>query len=97
MCSVASDSWLSTICCDAKECQNTNLLLTTYLCKGLFIIVVLMMMMEIIMNPMSVPKSTAHLDFNVARSYVSAMNRAVAIEFNVCQKVIYRLYFTGYS
>jgi hypothetical protein len=97
MCSVASDSWLSTICCDAKECQNTNLLHTTFLCKGLFIIVVLMMMMEIIMNPMSVPKTTARLDFNVVRLDVSPMNRAVATEFIACQKVIYRLYFTDIS
>jgi hypothetical protein len=61
MCSVASDSWVCTVCCDAKECQNTNSLHTAILCKGLPIIVVMMMMMEIIMNPMSVPKITAIL------------------------------------
>jgi hypothetical protein len=82
---------------DAKECQNTNLLHTTILCKGLFSIVVMMMMMEIIMNPMSVPKSTATLSFNVTGPDVSAMNRPVANEFNACQKVIYRLYFTDFT
>jgi len=97
ICSVANDSWLSTICYDAKECQNTDLLHTTYLCKGLFSIVVLMMMMEIVMNPMSVPKSTAHLDFSVTRPDVSAMNRPVANEAIPCQKVIYRLHFIGFS
>jgi hypothetical protein len=61
MCSVASDSWLCTVCCEAKEWQNTNSLHTAYLCKGLPIIVVMMMMMEIIMNPMSVPKITENL------------------------------------
>jgi hypothetical protein len=40
----------------------------------------MMMMMEIIMNPMSVPKSAAHLGFVVSRNDVSAMNRAVATE-----------------
>jgi hypothetical protein len=53
--------------------------------------------MEIIMNPTSVPKSTAHLDFDVCRKDVSAMNRAVATEFIACQKVIYRLYCTGFT
>jgi hypothetical protein len=47
-----------------------------------------MMMMEIIMNPMSVPKSTAHLGFDDSRVDVSAMNRAVASELNACQQVI---------
>jgi hypothetical protein len=44
----------------------------------------MMMMMEIIMNPTSVPNSTAHLDFIVTRLYVSAMNRAVEMEFRAC-------------
>jgi hypothetical protein len=65
ICSVASDSWVCTVCCDAKESQNRNLLHTKFLCKGLFIIVVMIMMMEIMMNPMSVPKSIAHLDLVV--------------------------------
>jgi len=97
MCSVASDSSVSTIDCDGKECQNTNLLHTTFLCKGLFITVVMMMMMEIIMNPMSVPKSTAQLGFSVTRKDVSAMNRAVATELIACQKVMCRLYYTGFT
>jgi len=95
MCSVTSDSWVCTICCNAKECQNTNLLHTRVLCRGLYIIVVMMMMMEIIMNPMSVPKSAAHLGFVVSRNDVSAMNRAVATESIACQKVICRLNYTG--
>jgi len=49
------------------------------------------------MNPTSVPKIRAHLDFSVLRAYVSAMNRAVATEFNACQKVKYRLHFIGFS
>jgi hypothetical protein len=48
----------------------------------------MMMMMEIMMNPMSVPKSIAHLYFNEERKCVSAMNRAVAAELIACQKVI---------
>ena len=67
VCSVASDSRVYTICCDAKECQNTNLLRTICLCKGLSITVEMMMMMEIIMNPTSVPKSTAQLGFDDIR------------------------------
>jgi len=57
----------------------------------------MMMMMEIIMNPMSVPKSTAHLGFNACRKDVSAMNRAVATELIACQKVMCRLYYTGFT
>jgi hypothetical protein len=57
----------------------------------------MMMMMEIIMNPMSVPKTTAHLALPENIAEVSAENRAVANEAIICQKVIYRLYFTGFS
>ena len=97
MCSVTSDSWVSAICCDAIECKNTNLLHTTVLCRGLYSIVVMMMMMEIMMNPMSVPNTTAHLDFHVYRYEFSTMNRAVAIEFITCQNVICRMYYTGFT
>jgi len=71
-----------------KECQNTILLHTTYLCIGLFSIVVTMMIMEIIMNPMSVAKITAHVDLSVTKKDVSAMNRPMEIELSACQKVI---------
>jgi hypothetical protein len=57
----------------------------------------MMMMMEIIMNPMSVPKSTANLAFPENIADVSAMNRPVANEAIICQKVIYRLYCTGFT
>jgi len=41
----------------------------------------MMMMMEIMMNPMSVPKTTADLGFVASRKYeLSAMNRPVATE-----------------
>ena len=67
VCSVASDSRVYTICCNANECQNRNLLHTISVCKGLSITVEMIMMMEIIMNPTSVPKSTAPLGFDVFR------------------------------
>jgi len=53
------------------------------MCIGLFSNVVMMMIMEIIMNPTSVPKITAALD-----DHVSATNRPMAIELSICQKVI---------
>jgi hypothetical protein len=54
-------------------------------------------MMEIIMNPMGVPKSTAHLLLHAVISDLSAMKRAVTSELIACQKVIHRVYFTGFS
>ena len=55
---------------------------------GLLSIVVMMMMMEIIMNPTSVPKITATLDIHTCTPDVLAMNRPMAIELSTCQKVI---------
>jgi hypothetical protein len=46
----------------------------------------MMMMMEIIINPISVPNITPHLGPVVERPDVSGMNRPVATEFSVCQQ-----------
>jgi len=62
----------------------------TYLCKGLFSIVVMMMMMEIIMNPMSVPRTTAHLAFPENIADVSAMNRPTANEAIISSTIFVR-------
>jgi hypothetical protein len=67
-----------------KECQSTIILLTSVLWKGLFSTTPMMMMMEIIMNPMRVPKITAHLDLRATIKDVSAMNRAVEMELRPC-------------
>jgi hypothetical protein len=69
-----------------KKWQNINILLTTILCRGFFSTVVAMMMMEIIMNPIKVPKITADIGLVVVTSVVSAMNRPVVTEFMTCQQ-----------
>jgi hypothetical protein len=45
-----------------------------------------MMMMEIIMNPINVPKITADIGLVVKTLDVSAMNRPVVTEFRTCQQ-----------
>jgi len=55
------------------------------------------MMMEIMMNPMSVPNSTANLDLSEIWYDVSSMYRAVAAELIACQKLIYCLNYTGFT
>jgi len=60
----------------------------TALCKGLFSTVVMIMMMEIIMNPIRVPNITAHLDLYVNRKEFSAMNIPVAIAASTSSSIL---------